>query len=118
MTKKSYHKSKIKYGKGPVKAKKYLGQHFLKDENIAQKIAGTLSYKDYEHVLEIGPGTGVLTKYLIAHPIHLAAMDLDEESIDYLIQQYDPINTPATSKLQSLKFIKADIIQFNLHNLF
>ena len=47
-----------------VKAKKHLGQHFLKDETIAQRIANTLSLSSYSHVLEIGPGTGVLTKYL------------------------------------------------------
>ena len=48
-----------------VKAKKHLGQHFLKDENIAKKIEDTLSLKGYDDVLEIGPGMGVLTKYLL-----------------------------------------------------
>ena len=48
-----------------VRAKKHLGQHFLKDENIAKKIADTLSLIGYNHVLEIGPGMGVLTKYLL-----------------------------------------------------
>ena len=48
-----------------VKAKKHLGQHFLTDETIAEKIADTLSFKGYKHVLEIGPGMGVLTKYLL-----------------------------------------------------
>ncbi|HBK83448.1 MAG TPA: 16S rRNA (adenine(1518)-N(6)/adenine(1519)-N(6))-dimethyltransferase, partial [Flavobacterium sp.] len=44
-----------------VKAKKHLGQHFLTDEAIAQKIANTLSYSGYQKTLEIGPGMGVLT---------------------------------------------------------
>ena len=48
-----------------VRAKKHLGQHFLKDEQIAQKIADSLTGKGYEHVLEIAPGMGVLTKYLL-----------------------------------------------------
>ena len=48
-----------------VRAKKHLGQHFLKDENVAKKIAETLSYNGYANVLEIGPGMGVLTKYLL-----------------------------------------------------
>ena len=48
-----------------VKAKKYLGQHFLKDENIAKNIADTLTENGYDNVLEIGPGMGVLTKYLL-----------------------------------------------------
>ena len=51
--------------KGPVKAKKHLGQHFLKDETVAQKIAQTLSLEGYNNVLEIGPGMGVLTKHLL-----------------------------------------------------
>ena len=48
-----------------VKAKKYLGQHFLKDEHIAKKIADTLTATHYGTILEIGPGMGVLTKYLL-----------------------------------------------------
>ena len=44
----------------PVRAKKHLGQHFLNDEETAEKIGNTLSFKGYDHVLEIGPGTGVL----------------------------------------------------------
>ncbi|WP_275432105.1 rRNA adenine N-6-methyltransferase family protein, partial [Mammaliicoccus sciuri] len=45
----------------PVKAKKHLGQHFLTDEAIAQQIAETLTHNGYTNVIEIGPGTGVLT---------------------------------------------------------
>ena len=48
-----------------VKAKKHLGQHFLTDENIAKKIANSLHFSGYEKVLEVGPGMGVLTKYLL-----------------------------------------------------
>ena len=46
-----------------VKAKKHLGQHFLTDESVAEKIADSLSLQGYNDVLEIGPGMGVLTKY-------------------------------------------------------
>ena len=49
----------------PVRAKKHLGQHFLTNEAIAQKIGGTLTFEGYSNVIEIGPGTGVLTKYLL-----------------------------------------------------
>ena len=67
-----------------VKAKKYLGQHFLKDQNIAYKITESLLPLT-QNVLEIGPGTGVLTQYLLGNPsISLRAMDVDSESIDYL----------------------------------
>ena len=48
-----------------VSAKKYLGQHFLNDLQIAKNIADSLSYKDYNNVLEIGPGMGVLTQYIL-----------------------------------------------------
>ena len=48
-----------------VKPKKHLGQHFLNDESIAKKIADSLTEKNYDEVLEIGPGMGVLTKYLL-----------------------------------------------------
>ena len=64
-----------------VRAKKHLGQHFLKDEAIAEKIANTLQLNGYTNVLEIGPGMGVLTKYLLSKEIELVAMDLDTESI-------------------------------------
>ena len=61
-----------------VKAKKHLGQHFLKDENIAKKIADTLTQENYKNVLEIGPGMGVLTKYLIDKDLDVIAMELDQ----------------------------------------
>jgi 16S rRNA (adenine1518-N6/adenine1519-N6)-dimethyltransferase len=60
---------KINYKKrddSKVRAKKHLGQHFLKDLNIAQRIVDGLSgHGDYDRVLEIGPGMGVLTQYLL-----------------------------------------------------
>lgn len=67
-----------------VKAKKHLGQHFLKDLSIAQRIADALKLSGYEHLVEIGPGMGVLTQYLLDKPVHLVAMDVDRESIAYL----------------------------------
>ena len=67
-----------------VRAKKHLGQHFLNDEAVAKKIADTLTLNGYKNVLEIGPGTGVLTKYILKKEITLLAMDLDTESIEYL----------------------------------
>lgn len=48
-----------------VQAKKHLGQHFLKDENIAKKIATSLTEEKYSKILEIGPGMGILTKHLL-----------------------------------------------------
>ena len=98
----------------PVKAKKHLGQHFLKDETIAQKIAETLSFKGYRNVIEIGPGTGVLTKYLLTQDIDLVAMDLDSESIIYLntsfpIEQAKVMNGSSTLKVLEADFLKQDL---------
>lgn len=71
-----------------VKAKKHLGQHFLKDENIAKKIADTLSFTGYDNVLEIGPGMGVLTKYLLNKDITTHVIEIDSESVVYLKKHY------------------------------
>ncbi len=92
-----------------VRAKKHLGQHFLKDETIAEKISDTLSLEGYKNVLEIGPGMGVLTKYLIKKNIEVIAMDLDTESIAYLEENYPDKN---------LKILEADFLKFDISQLF
>ena len=70
-----------------VKAKKYLGQHFLKDQNIARKITESL-LPVTKGVLEIGPGMGVLTRYLFQDSrFDILAIDIDQESIDYLHEE-------------------------------
>ena len=77
-----------------VRPKKFLGQHFLKDQNIAAKIVDALvllSSKNF--VLEIGPGTGVLTKLLREKPevdLHLA--EIDRESVAYLKEHYPDLS--------------------------
>jgi len=71
-----------------VKAKKHLGQHFLTDENIAKKIANSLQFRGYEKVLEVGPGMGVLTKYLLEKETETFVAEIDTESIAYLKEHY------------------------------
>lgn len=71
-----------------VRAKKHLGQHFLTDETIAEKIADSLSLKGYKHVLEIGPGMGVLTKYLLKKDTKTHVIEIDTESVEYLKANY------------------------------
>ena len=101
-----------------VKAKKHLGQHFLKDENIALKIAETLSLNGYANVLEIGPGMGVLTKYLLQRDVDLVAMDLDGESIVYLNHSF-PLEYPQIlAKNNKLNVIEADFLKFDLTELY
>lgn len=71
-----------------IKAKKHLGQHFLTDKNIARKIVESLS-EQTQNILEVGPGTGVLTELLIQIPDkNLVAMDVDRDSIAYLKERF------------------------------
>ncbi|NHF60631.1 16S rRNA (adenine(1518)-N(6)/adenine(1519)-N(6))-dimethyltransferase RsmA [Flavobacteriaceae bacterium TP-CH-4] len=102
----------------PVKAKKYLGQHFLKDESIAKKIAETLSLNGYRNVIEIGPGTGVLTKYLLLREVNLVAMDLDAESIVYLKHSFPLEHPKVMERNSSLKVVEADFLNYDLQTLF
>ena len=71
-----------------VRAKKHLGQHFLNDETIAENIANTLSFEGYNNVLEIGPGMGVLTKYLLQKKTTTYVIEIDTESVEYLKSHY------------------------------
>ncbi|HEY0680330.1 MAG TPA: 16S rRNA (adenine(1518)-N(6)/adenine(1519)-N(6))-dimethyltransferase RsmA [Chitinophagaceae bacterium] len=69
--------------------KKSLGQHFLKDENICRKIIGILQERAFDRLLEVGPGGGALTKYLLQLPgIDFKAVELDQEKVNYLLQSY------------------------------
>ncbi|WP_143885366.1 16S rRNA (adenine(1518)-N(6)/adenine(1519)-N(6))-dimethyltransferase RsmA [Chryseobacterium binzhouense] len=89
-----------------VKAKKHLGQHFLTDENIARKIVEGLSFDNYSNILEVGPGMGVLTKYLIEKEQHLYLAEIDHESIEYLKDNYSKI----TEKSFVGDFLKYDFL--------
>ena len=71
-----------------VKAKKHLGQHFLKDENIAKQIVDAMRWEGYEQALEIGPGMGVLTQFLIKEKKNISVVEIDSESVEYLNQHY------------------------------
>lgn len=86
-----------------VKAKKHLGQHFLKDTSIAADIANLLTYQHYEQVLEIGPGTGVLTQFL--KPENLYVIEIDRESIAYLQQHFPALE----GRIIAGDFLKIDI---------
>lgn len=89
-----------------VSAKKGLGQHFLTDPNIARKIVDALPSGEYGTIIEIGPGTGVLTGLLIGrYPQNLVAVELDHESIDFLQKEYPEHNQ---------KFLHGDILTYDL----
>ena len=90
-----------------VRPKKHLGQHFLTDENIALKISEQLT-DTANLVLEVGPGTGVLTKHLIKRfPKNLKLVEIDSESADYLREHY-----PALRE----KLIEGDFLKLNLND--
>jgi 16S rRNA (adenine1518-N6/adenine1519-N6)-dimethyltransferase len=92
-----------------VKAKKHLGQHFLRDENIAKKIADTLTLNGYKNVLEIGPGMGVLTKYLLEKDITTYVIEIDTESVEYLQVNY--LNLAP-------RIIEKDFLKYDLNEVF
>jgi len=118
--KKNYGKKTKKYpsDKSPIKAKKYLGQHFLKDEGIARQISETLSLNGYKNVIEIGPGTGVLTKYLLLRDIDLVAMDLDADSIVYLNHSFPLEHSKVLQREGSFQVVEADFLHYDLTQLF
>ncbi|MFV8225513.1 16S rRNA (adenine(1518)-N(6)/adenine(1519)-N(6))-dimethyltransferase RsmA [Christiangramia aquimixticola] len=88
-----------------VRAKKHLGQHFLTDENIASKIADTLGYEAYNKVLEIGPGMGVLTKYLLEKKAEVHVIEIDTESVEYLESNYLHLR----GRIHEKDFLKHDL---------
>lgn len=93
-----------------VTPKKSLGQHFLTDLNIAQRIADSLELTEPMQVLEIGPGMGVLTQFLLQNPlVDLRVVELDHESVDYLLANFPNING---------RVIEADFLKLNLDDLF
>ena len=92
-----------------VRAKKHLGQHFLKDESIAENIANSLTLSGYNDVLEIGPGMGVLTKYLLKKNIITHVIEIDSESVEFLQANY--LNLAP-------RIIEKDFLKINLNDFF
>ena len=72
----------------PIRPKKHLGQHFLHDEQLAQRIANILRAEEYEIIMEVGPGTGMLTKYLLHKNKDLIVFEIDKESVAYLESEF------------------------------
>ena len=91
----------------PVRPKKNLGQHFLHDQNIARKIVDSLG-TTVPNVLEVGPGTGILTRFLLERPeLKLRVIEIDTESVEYL-----QLNYPG------LKIYSEDFLRFNTSHAF
>lgn len=90
-----------------VRPKKSLGQHFLTDKNIAQKIAKSINGSP-ELVLEIGPGMGVLTRFLTQEHSNFKVIEIDKESVDYLIEN---------KVLPSENVISGDFLELDLKDI-
>ena len=93
-----------------VKPKKALGQHFLNDIGVAERIVESLSPS--QNVLEIGPGTGILTKILINKKIDLKLVEIDKESVDFLTNELE-INDSLIYNQDFLKMNLAEVFRKN-----
>jgi len=92
-----------------VRAKKYLGQHFLNDINIAKRTTDLLKKRENQNILEIGPGMGMLTQYLIEKKTNLKLIEIDLESIVFLENNFSNIEN---------KIIEGDFLKININNIF
>jgi len=91
-----------------VRAKKHLGQHFLKDLSIARSITDALSGEGYSNIIEVGPGMGVLTQYLLTKDFITHVIELDLESVSYLQAEYPQL---------SQRIYSADFLKLNLETI-
>ena len=92
-----------------VRAKKHLGQHFLKDLGIARDIAQCLSLNNYSKVLEVGPGMGALTQFLIPLDTETFVIEIDKESVSYLKKNYPELDN---------HIIEGDFLKLPLQEIF
>lgn len=91
-----------------VDAKKYLGQHFLRNEEVCKSIAyGMKDYQVHEKLVEVGPGTGAITKYILELDPKMAVIEVDGESITYLRNEYPEL------KIIDFNFLKLDLNKVN-----
>ncbi len=100
-----------------VKPKKNLGQHFLTDLSIARRIADTVDACPDIPVLEIGPGMGVLTQFLVTKPREVKVVEIDRESVEYLKQHFPVFDTPLPDG-QGERLISGDFLRMDLRELF
>lgn len=88
-----------------VRAKKHLGQHFLKEPSIAQRIAQAADYTLAPNCLEIGPGMGVLTQFILQEKTNTYVIEIDSESVEYLQAHYLELS----QRIIAADFLKTDI---------
>ena len=101
-----------------VKAKKHLGQHFLNDEDTAKNIANSLSGVGYDTVLEIGPGMGVLTKYLLEGEAQINVIEIDRDSVTYLNNDFKNEHVKLDTSNTKFKIIEGDFLKQDVPTFF
>ena len=101
-----------------VKAKKHLGQHFLNDEDTAKNIANSLSGVGYDTVLEIGPGMGVLTKYLLESEAQINVIEIDRDSVAYLNNDFKNEHVKLDTTNAKFKIIEGDFLKQDVPTFF
>ena len=103
-----------------VRPKKNLGQHFLTDLNIAKRIADTVDACPDIPVLEVGPGMGVMTQYLVEKPRPFKVVEIDRESVAYLQEHFPEFTSPLppSSLLLPREIISADFLKMDLREVF
>jgi 16S rRNA (adenine1518-N6/adenine1519-N6)-dimethyltransferase len=89
-----------------VAPKKHLGQHFLNDLDVAKNIADTITPNSPKNVLEIGPGMGVLTQFLLLQNKQVKVVEIDQESVAYLQQHFPALHHQIIAK----DFLKLDLL--------
>ena len=101
-----------------VRPKKNLGQHFLTDLSIAKRIADTVDAYPDVPVLEVGPGMGVMTQFLIEKPRPLTVVEIDTESVEYLKGTLFSQNAEQGGRSEDRTLIEGDFLRMDLHQLF
>ena len=99
-----------------VNPKKFLGQHFLIDQNISKKIVSSVSLEEFDKIVEIGPGKGALTKYLFEFSDKLILIEYDAESVEFIKNSYKKYN-PNIIKQDFLKYNLGDVLSQTSKNL-
>ena len=107
-----------------VRPKKNLGQHFLTDLSIAKRIADTVDACPDIPVLEVGPGMGVMTQFLIEKPRPLTVVEIDSESVEYLMQRFSwseecgVRSEESGVRSEERNLVSGDFLRMDLHELF
>ncbi len=95
-------------GEGSFYPKKRWGQSFLKSKRIAERLVSYLSLKEGEVVLEIGPGKGILTEFLVRYPVKVVAVEIDKRLVALLRERF--------KNVKNLEIIEGDILEYTLSN--